>query len=438
MEKSPRIAILGAGPIGLEAALYARYLGYKVQLFERGASAAAHVLAWGHVRLFTPFERNVSPLGIAALRAQNADWQCPADAEHLTGAELYQRYWRPLAESDLVAGVLRCETEVLAIGRQGWLKKEGVGDELRGEAPFSLLVRHADRSETCEAAEVVIDCTGTFGNPNWMGQGGIPAPGERAAADKMDYGLPDVLGDAQERFAGKHILVVGAGYSAATVLTQLTQLSGNATRVTWITRGEGDAPIERIENDRLGARDALAVCANGFASGAEVSGKEASVVHFPATRILTVAYRSKTDDFEVELSGGQSGKFVFDRVIANVGYHGDNSIYSELQVHECYATGGPMKLAAQLLAQSGGGLADCLDQTSYGPASLLNPETNFYILGSKSYGRNPQFLLSIGLEQIRDLFTMIGEREDLDLYKTMAANNQNAREANHNDTTSTT
>ena len=415
MDEPPRIAILGAGPIGLEAALYARYLGYKVQLFERGESAAANVLAWGHVRLFTPFGMNASSLGIAALQAQNDSWQPPAPDEFLSGAELYQRYWRPLAESDLVAGVLQCETEAVAIGRQGWLKKEGVGDELRGETPFALLLRHADSSETLAAADVVIDCTGTFGNHNWLGQGGIPALGETSAAHKIEYGLPDVLGDAKEHFAGKHTLVVGAGYSAATVLTQLAMLSDETTRATWITRSESNTPIRRIEGDRLEARDELAKQANALAAGAGVSGKEASVAHYAATSIMAVEYRAETDDFEVELAGAQKGKFVFDRIVANVGYHPDNKIYSELQVHECYASGGPMKLAAQL----GGGSADCLDQSSCGPASLLNPEPNFYLLGSKSYGRNTQFLLSIGLEQIRDLFTIIGEREDLDLYKTM-------------------
>ncbi len=417
MDESPRIAILGAGPIGLEAALYARYLGYKVQLFERGESAAANVLAWGHVQLFTPFGMNASPLGIAASQAQDASWQCPTADEHLTGTELYHRYWRPLAESDLIAGVLQCETEVLALGRQGWLKKEGVGDESRGEAPFSLLVRHADGSETCEAADAVIDCTGTFGNHNWLGQGGIPAPGERAAAPQIEYELPDLWGLDHERYLGKHTLVIGAGYSAATVIARLAHLAidqqSPRMKITWVTRGDAAEPIRRIPNDRLMTRDELAKQANALATG-----EDASVAHFLATGIAAVEYREESDDFEVELAGQQSGKFVFDRIIANVGYHPDNTIYSELQVHECYASGGPMKLAAQILAQAGGGTADCLDQTSCGPASLLNPEPNFYVLGSKSYGRNTQFLLSIGLEQIRDVFTMVGEREDLDLYKT--------------------
>lgn len=418
MDDPPRIAILGAGPIGLEATLYARYLGYKVQLIERGESAAANVLDWGHVSLFTPFGMNASSLGIAALQAQDTAWQCPAKDETLTAAELYHRYWLPMAQSDLVAGVLQCGTEVIAVGRQGWLKGDGPGDPERGAMPFQLLLRHADGAESTAVADVVLDCTGTYGNHNWLGRGGIPAPGESVAGSFIDYGLPDVLGADRDRYEGKHTLVVGAGYSAATALTQLAKLTGDANQITWITRGDAAAPIRRIAEDRLADRDELAKRANELATG-----EYSSVMHHPATALAALQYRVETDDFEVELVGGHEGKFVFDRIIANVGYRPDNSIYSELQVHECYASDGPMKLAAQLLSQAGNGSTDCLDQTSCGPESLQNPEPNFYILGSKSYGRGSNFLLSIGMEQIRDVFTLIGEREDLDLYQTMPALN---------------
>ena len=80
-----RIAIMGAGPVGLEAALYARYLGYDVDLYEQGR-VAEHVLRWGHVRMFSPFGGNRSPLGVAALKAQDPAWQAPADDALLTGA----------------------------------------------------------------------------------------------------------------------------------------------------------------------------------------------------------------------------------------------------------------------------------------------------------------------------------------------------------------
>ena len=89
-----------------------------------------------------------------------------------------------------------------------------------------------------------------------------------------------------------------------------------------------------------------------------------------------------------------------DRVIANVGYRPDASLYQELQVHQCYASEGPMKLAAALLSASGAGSSDCLAQEAPGPQTLVNPEPNFFIVGMKSYGRGSKFLLRIGHEQV--------------------------------------
>ena len=62
---------------------------------------------------------------------------------------------------------------------------------------------------------------------------------------------------------------------------------------------------------------------------------------------------------------------------------------------------------------------DCLDQTSGGVDALRSPEPDFFVLGSKSYGRNSTFLFAAGLMQIRDLFGLIAGRADLDLYATI-------------------
>jgi hypothetical protein len=112
--------------------------------------------------------------------------------------------------------------------------------------------------------------------------------------------------------------------------------------------------------------------------------------------------------------GREARTWEVDRIIANVGYTPDNSLYRELQVHECYASLGPMKLAAALLGQSGG---DCMQQTSHGPNTLTNPEPGFFILGAKSYGRSSNFLLRIGFQQVREVFTLITGKGDLDLYQ---------------------
>jgi hypothetical protein len=83
---------------------------------------------------------------------------------------------------------------------------------------------------------------------------------------------------------------------------------------------------------------------------------------------------------------------------------GDHLLFRQLQVHECYATCGPIKLSAALL---GAGAADCLAQQSHGAETLTNPEPGFFILGSKSYGRNSTFLMRVGWQQVEEVFSLL-------------------------------
>jgi hypothetical protein len=101
-------------------------------------------------------------------------------------------------------------------------------------------------------------------------------------------------------------------------------------------------------------------------------------------------------------------RLVADRVLALVGFAPDSAIFRELQVHECYASSGPMKLAASLLEAGADG--DCLKQRAQGAETLTNPEPDFYIVGAKSYGRGSQFLIRLGLAQVREIYTLIDGR----------------------------
>ena len=60
-----------------------------------------------------------------------------------------------------------------------------------------------------------------------------------------------------------------------------------------------------------------------------------------------------------------------------------------------------MKLSAALLGAAAG---DCVSQTTHGVETLINPEAGFFLLGSKSYGRNNTFLLRVGFEQVSEVF----------------------------------
>ena len=412
LEPSSRIVILGAGPCGLEAGLYARYLGYHTTLYEQGEIAQA-VQTWGHVRMFSPFRMNRSPLGLAALSAQDPDYTPPNDDDLLTGHEWRNRYLLPLAASDLLSEHIHTATTIVAVGRHTTSKKESPASPDRALDPFRILTRDQLGHESTESADAIIDTTGVWGQPNWMGPGGAPAIGERAHAAALEYRLPDFSGCDHKRFENQRTLVVGSGFTAATNVAGLAHLARSApqTEVVWATRRACDpttGPLLEIAGDKLPERSRLTKQVNHLATD-----PASPVQHWPATWVESLQRVPRKQQWSVVLGGTRQGTHVFDQILANVGFRPDRELCRELQVHECYATEGPIKLAAELLGQAS---ADCLTLSGSGPDALLSPEPNFYILGAKSYGRNSQFLISAGLVQIRDLFTLLGNRADLDLY----------------------
>src|SRR5262249_25007243 len=96
--ESPRIDLLGAGPIGLEAARHAGPVHRPVPVYERGR-VGEHLHRWAHVRLFSPFRMNATPLGRAAIRAEHAQHPFPDDQECITGKQHLAAYLEPLART---------------------------------------------------------------------------------------------------------------------------------------------------------------------------------------------------------------------------------------------------------------------------------------------------------------------------------------------------
>jgi hypothetical protein len=221
-----------------------------------------------------------------------------------------------------------------------------------------------------------------------------------------------VLGERRGHYAGKTVVVVGSGYSAATTVCDLATLAekDGATWVVWLARTTRTQPIRRVAGDPLKERERLAVRANTLATRSDGN------VEFHNQTVVDVVEGLGPDKgFRVTArSAGRSRTWEADRVIANIGYTPDRLLYRELQVHECYASEGPMKLAAALLQHGG---TDCLTQPATGAETLRSPEPNFYVLGAKSYGRNSNFLLRNGFDQVREVFSLITGKADLNLYK---------------------
>ncbi len=418
IETPARIAVLGAGPIGLEAALYARYLGYEVEVFERGR-VADHVARWGHVRMFTPFGLNRSSLGLAALRAQDPNWQRPADDALLTGREYIDRYLLPLAQSDLLADGLREQTEVVAVGRDGLAKADLGGPDQRDqreEPDLRLLVRGTNPADHDRQRlitfDAVIDATGTYSWPNWLGPGGLPAVGELEARRHIDFGVPDVLGTRRDQFASRNILLVGDGLPAATNLLALAELAAHSpdTWITWVRRAPAVAQA-------AGQAGSLAECERVLAAAERLAASDANhVTSHSNTAVEEIAWHEDLGRFTVRLAGQSAGPLEFDRVIAAVGCRPDLGLFRELQVDTCRTSEAPQALATALAGMPtlGTDLAP-----PFTAEMLCTTEPDFYVLGAKSYGRDGRFLIAHGLQQIRALFTLIGDRENLDLYSSM-------------------
>ncbi|MFI5372164.1 MAG: flavoprotein [Candidatus Eisenbacteria bacterium] len=387
------LAIVGAGPIGLETAVAALDAGFDVHVFERG-EVASHPLAWGHVRMFTPWRMNVGPATRAHL--ERSGWTMPDPETCPTGRELAERCLEPLAALPELAGRVHTFAQVTHVSRHATLK--GDGDAVtRATRPFRLLIRDQGGRENFIHAWQVIDASGVYGQPNWAGDGGIPARQELYLAPQMSYHVDDVLGLGRERYAGRRTLVIGSGASAATTVRDLAVLAGEApgTAVTWVTRGRMGTMFPLEDTGALPELRALRERARALLDGACPH-----VAHIGGAVVEGFEYNSATHRYRVRLMLGDTVRLEeADRVVVNTGFHPDDTLYRELQVRISAVTDGPDGIAAVVLASN----RVPGEVEEFGFDVLGNPEPDFFILGQKSYGRRNGFLLGTGFRQVTDV-----------------------------------
>lgn len=416
-----KVAIIGAGPIGIEAALYGAVAGLDVQLFERGR-IGENVRQWGHVGLFTEWKRDRSPLAQRLLEARGD--ALPSEESAPSGAEL-ANYLLKLSSLEPLRGRVAAQTEVLSVAREGMLKSDFWGDVRRTSRPFRVLTRGVG-GERVRQFDFVIDATGVYQSPNFAGSGGMPAPGELGLRPFIDYAIPDVNGRDKSRFFNRHALVIGSGHSAASTLLTVADLfeKGSKTRLTWVVRRDvaRDGSVYTLDpNDFSSGRQRLGTRANELARHPRVSFRPRCVVQ---------SIERPSGRFSVTLSDG--AVIECDTVCAHTGFRADEKLWSELQIAPHAATGAPAPQLADALnranRRAGVGLStgyaekleefqrpeneEDLDSTQL----LKLAEPNFFVLGIKSYGRDAGFLMQNGFRQVRDVYQLISGNRELDLY----------------------
>ncbi|WP_230674288.1 FAD-dependent oxidoreductase, partial [Rathayibacter sp. Leaf248] len=247
------VAVIGAGPVGLAAAAQLLERGLDVIVYEAGDSAGAAVQQWGHTRLFSPWEYLVDSAAGRLLDASG--WEAPAAKKLPTGHEFVRDYLAPLAATPQLAPIVRYRSRVTAVSREGMDRTRSTG---RAGTPF-LLRLDTPEGVTDVTARAVIDTSGTYSTPNALASAGLDPIGAADVAEHLSHALPDVLGADRARFAGKSVLVVGAGHSAANTLIKLARLAREepGTSITWAIRGTSPLRVFGSGDDELKERGKL-------------------------------------------------------------------------------------------------------------------------------------------------------------------------------------
>jgi hypothetical protein len=416
------VAILGAGPIGIEAALYARFLGYDVLLFDQG-KVAGNVLKWGHVKMLTPFKDNSSSLGLRALLAQDENFKPPAADDCLTGHQYATQYLVPLAKTDLIYDGVHVHSRVVSISRVQTQREDDVPGDERGGDEFRLLIDSKSRGLWTARADIVIDTTGNSNSPRGIAPGGgVPLASAESLAD-IQSGWIDVAGAKRETVLGKKVLLVGSGLSAATIAAAMESViaSDQATQLTWVTLpGEDGKPTLRPQSigkrcNEAAAFDQLAYNQLLERSKLLLSGTVDGVVPIAAWGIERLDRTAEGQTIATLLVGFEETlSRTCDVVIQATGSKPCWDFAEPLRIGRCHVSDGPIGVASALASPTGSHLGKGYACDSQ---SLMTTEPNYYVLGSKSFGSISGFLIQDGLMQIRSLFALIGGRSDLDLYE---------------------
>lgn len=395
------VAIIGGGPVGLAAAAQLATKGENFILFESGSNLGTNFLDYGHVRLFSTWRYNMDSAAKELLLKNGI--ALPDEDELPLGSEIVEKYLKPLGELPELAPFIHLDNRVRHISRRDLDKMKDHGRE---DQPFLVIVENAGRYEQYEA-RAVIDATGTWQQPNPLISGGFPENNE-----SIQSRLPDILNTDRESFAGKHTAVAGSGHSAFNSVLDLLELKKDNpdTRITWLLR-------RKIQQSIFGGGSTDQLAARGELGNRMKESVDAGLLTVQDECFIRRLERDENNRLLLTVSQKDKSKILgpFDKVIANTGSRPDFSFLREIR----YQSDPSLESVPALAALIDPNIHSCGTVRPHGEKELRQPEKDFYIVGAKSYGRAPTFLLATGYEQVRSVIAYltgdIGASEKVEL-----------------------
>ena len=387
--KSNNVVVIGAGPVGISAAAQLIDRGITPIVLEKGPTAGHAMLEWGHVRLFTPWAY-VTDKAVSDL-LEAGGWHHP-DRDHLpTGREIVEQYLIPAADTPQLKKSIIYDAEVIGVSKRGLSKSSSLD---RDDVPYTVQYRTGDGRYTVIEADAIIDASGTWSNPNPIGADGLPVPGEGEFANAISYGIPEIFGKDRSLYAGKKTLVLGGGHSAINVVLDILSLkqTDDDTKLIWgLRRNRIEKLLGGGINDQLPARGALGIAAK--------KAIEEGVLEPLAP--MSVRNITRSDErlcIEV-IADGETRSIEVDRIVVAAGFRPDLNILREVRLDLDDVVEAPTILAPMIDPN----LHSCGTVRPHGVDELSHTDKNIFIVGMKSYGRAPTFLMKTGYEQVRSI-----------------------------------
>lgn len=384
------IAVIGGGPCGVEAALYARFLGYAVEIFEQ-YKVGDSLLNWGDRPMPATWRELASSLGLAAIEAH--EHPLPELAKIPTCREYVEQYLLPIARCDLLYNSVNVRTRVEFISRLGCDARDGISLDQRAEQEFRLLLSSSQRGEHSQIFDLVLDCSGGESNRKGLASGGGWPIGWSSMASRVDVGKRRVLGKDRGRMAGKKVLLYGNDSSAAANAIELYALRDMNTQFFWVIPKRLEPRNELL--DLSEATNILSSTEVALAVQIYSQADSNTVVAMSAWGIEAIAERDGRLLVSLQTSEEETVDVCVDHII------------------HCAACQSGTSYQHNLL------LGDKI------PEALIQAEPHFYLLGDRSrmakgsrHGYQPLTFPEFR-EQIRRVFGWIGGRAELNLYETV-------------------
>ena len=424
VESPATIAVIGAGPVGIEAALYARFLGYNVDIFDTGRPAK-NATRWHQRPLGVTVDQCTTSLGHAALLSQDVGYKNPEPNREFTGQAFADEYLIPLAKSDLLVDGVHINSQVIEVSRLRTSLEDQSDMQERCNDEFRLLIRSRDRGLYTHRADIVLDCRGSMSGECGWGPAGSQSIGATEFTDQVYRWLPSDSRFEIKSVQGLQTILFGQSPSAIRFAREWSQLIENCESPPVIESLRRLAPIPALTNSNSAedfvqpldlkmiwliptllpsADDELIQIA------AELSSR-----HSDPKQLTSLVIRGIE-----RVARNEAGRWTLELLQAD-----DSTVELSGEVFAAFPDARPTPAIGPELCSQEFAFRDSSQVSTNDAAELIyrdwpgwqiaTYEPQYYRLGSIEHPNHPQGLFE-AYQQIRDLFALLGARATLNLY----------------------